>query len=508
MDRQKENSLTPRTWLLPILLLMLIAFGLRVYHLDFQSIWGDEALSIVRFKDMAVADLVTEYHAFSKDSGDSHPPLYYVLQGVWRNALGDTVFAHRFLSVLFSVLAVPLLFLVGRELSSARDGFAAALFCTFSAFHIWYAQEARMYALTAFLCLVATLAFLRLMKGFHLPNAVLYVAGSLLLIYTHYFGLILLMLQNLFFLFSRRKQLSYKKWFLLQGILFILYLPWIPFLLQALFVKTAEAGLPRYFSPLFSLPFIFIKYSMFGNETYIRNHIFVYLLGGVVFALAFASGLVVSLRKQRPSLWFLLLFTFVPVFFVYLAPYLLSENVYSVHSLLMFTFFFYLIITRGAFNRGNSAGLFLFILMVALNIHTLIQLNYGKDYQKPRMKETVAYIVEKNDRDAVTGKLPIKLPGAGSLSYYPFKYYAGDRIRETPLTGETVDDILEKIRTFERSADRFWLLVHEHVLAEKTNRGVVEGCKEHYPLLEVKRFDSRMRNSNLVLYCFSFGKEA
>ena len=33
---------------LPLLVVLLLAFAVRVYHLDFQSLWGDEGLSLLR----------------------------------------------------------------------------------------------------------------------------------------------------------------------------------------------------------------------------------------------------------------------------------------------------------------------------------------------------------------------------------------------------------------------------------------------------------------------------
>jgi len=504
MMNQNENK--PLKWLLPVLILTLAALSLRVCYLDSQSMWGDEAFSLINAKDLSIGGVIQKVYEFGEGGGDSHPPLYYILLNLWIRLFGDSLIALRMLSAVFGVLTVPLFFLVGKELFSGRDGFAAAVFCTFSAFHVWYSQETRMYSLTVFLCLVSFYGFLRLLKGWRLSTVLIFLSGTIALLYTHHFGLILLFMENVYYLFSRHKHRRPVKWYLLQGVLLILYIPGLIFLYKAVFVKAAEVGLPRYFSPLLSLPFIFTKYSMFGNEMYVRNHIMIYLLGMTIFGAAFLRGLYISAGEKGDRLWLPLFFTFFPVIAVYLSPYIFSEIMYSVHSLLMFSVFYVLIIVRRTLERGYRWGLILLLLMISLNARTLVTLNYGDGYQKPRMKEAVAYIVEHSDPDTITGKLPVKLPGKGALSYHAFQYHAAGRIREIPLNGSTVEEVMEIIASLEQGAAKFWLMIHEHVLAGETNSGVIEACKKRYDLIDEKHFDSRIRNSNLVLYGFALGE--
>ena len=87
--------------LLPLVILWL-AFGLRLYRLDFQSIWWDEGHSIF-VAGQPIAQIPT------LPAMDVHPPAYFILLHGWLAVAGRSEFALRYLSVIFSLLTVALL---------------------------------------------------------------------------------------------------------------------------------------------------------------------------------------------------------------------------------------------------------------------------------------------------------------------------------------------------------------------------------------------------------------
>ena len=136
-------------------LLLLAAFGLRVYHLGTQSLWGDEAISVARAQ-MTLAGITAE-----APKEGTLPPLYYYFLHFWVSIAGDGESSVRFLSVLFGVLAVVLMFALVRRSLGPRVAVVAAALATISPFWIYYSQETRTYAqVTAFTCL-ALLCLLR-----------------------------------------------------------------------------------------------------------------------------------------------------------------------------------------------------------------------------------------------------------------------------------------------------------------------------------------------------------
>ncbi len=119
-----------------------LAAILRFHNLGTQSLWNDEGSSYVQ-ATRSFADIA------SNAARDIHPPGYYWLLAIWRGLTGDTEIALRTLSTLASILSVAFTFALGKRLFNSAAGIAAALLVALNSFSIYYAQEARMYALLA-----------------------------------------------------------------------------------------------------------------------------------------------------------------------------------------------------------------------------------------------------------------------------------------------------------------------------------------------------------------------
>ncbi|MFN2109694.1 MAG: glycosyltransferase family 39 protein, partial [Anaerolineae bacterium] len=130
-----------KRWYVSVCLaILLVATGLRFYHLDTQSFWNDEG-NTARLVERSVA-LIIEGAA-----GDIHPPGYYLLLHVWRVFAGESEFALRAFSALCGVLTVAVAAAAGRYVGGQRVSLGAALIMAFHPLAVYYSQEARMYAL-------------------------------------------------------------------------------------------------------------------------------------------------------------------------------------------------------------------------------------------------------------------------------------------------------------------------------------------------------------------------
>jgi len=157
-----------------ILLITLLAFALRVYRLDAQALWWDESLTVYRATRDLATILANTIVIQTVVTTDLMPPLYFLLQHFLVLAFGISEFALRFLSLAANVATVPLMYALGNRwftpspnLSPVQQGRGefAALLATFlaalSPFYIWYAQEARPYALVLFFSTLAIYALVR-----------------------------------------------------------------------------------------------------------------------------------------------------------------------------------------------------------------------------------------------------------------------------------------------------------------------------------------------------------
>ncbi len=205
-----------------MLAITLIALALRGYHSGFYHLWYDET-----FTAWTVAQSLRDILWISVQDV-VHPPLYYILLSGWTRLVGSSEFALRATSVGLGVLGVPLLYQLGWRGWSRRVGIAAAFLWAFAPYVVWYAQDARMYALLTAVGLAAVLCLARALPSgsskWLLANAVLNLVG----LYTHYFYLFLILGQYLYLALSfRRHRHAFWRWFLVNGIAALLYLPWL-----------------------------------------------------------------------------------------------------------------------------------------------------------------------------------------------------------------------------------------------------------------------------------------
>ena len=121
-----------------------------------QSLWRDEATS-VWFARLPPSTLLGGLC-------DPHPAGYYLFLKGWL-AGGESEFWLRLPSLLAAVLAVALTYRVGREAAGRRCAWLAALLLAVHPLQIWYAGEARMYALAQALGVLAVWLGLRLLRS-------------------------------------------------------------------------------------------------------------------------------------------------------------------------------------------------------------------------------------------------------------------------------------------------------------------------------------------------------
>jgi uncharacterized membrane protein len=156
-----------------------------------RGIWLDEAISIHQ-AHLSIHDLFENLQY-----GDRHPPLHHLALWLTVKAIGDGELAVRIPSIIAGTLAIPALYLLGRELYDRRTGLVAAAFGAASPMLIWYSQEARMYAFVELFGLLALWTQLRAIRNPSMGNWAAYILATAALLWSHYFGLLLIGVQQL-----------------------------------------------------------------------------------------------------------------------------------------------------------------------------------------------------------------------------------------------------------------------------------------------------------------------
>jgi mannosyltransferase len=168
-----------------------VAALVRFYGLTFQSYWFDELFS-AHYSDPAHSFMTVVRLTLA----DVHPPLYQLAMWASYHVFGYTEWAGRLPSALAGVLTVPVIYFLGRELFDKRTGLYAAALAVANFYLLYYAQEARSYAFLYFLGSLSFLYFIRALRAESRLNLALYISATLALVYTHYFGFVIMLAQG------------------------------------------------------------------------------------------------------------------------------------------------------------------------------------------------------------------------------------------------------------------------------------------------------------------------
>ncbi len=188
-------------FLLPVLL-FLLNFILKILHLSSMDIAHDEPFSIFHAQQN-----VSEIWAYFTTAAENNPPLYHLILHCWIKLFGISAFSVRFPSLLFSSAIAVIIYLSGKKYFTVKTGLLASLLFSFSTAHLYYSHESRTYPLFCLLTIVSLYASLGVIKS---PgkknNYILLIVANTLLIYSHYFGFFVLLVELISFLVCRQRK--------------------------------------------------------------------------------------------------------------------------------------------------------------------------------------------------------------------------------------------------------------------------------------------------------------
>jgi hypothetical protein len=172
---------------------LVLAALLRVPTLGEQSFWFDETVT-AQLVDQDLSGVLTQVAG-----SESTPPLYYLLAWAWSAVLGTGEAALRSLSALLGIATVAVAWLLGRRLAGTgphgtgeRAAALAALLTACCPLLVWFSQEARAYALLAFLGALSALLALRAREEPAARRLAAWAVFAVLALTTHYFAAFLI----------------------------------------------------------------------------------------------------------------------------------------------------------------------------------------------------------------------------------------------------------------------------------------------------------------------------
>ena len=202
--------------------ILIIFVGARLWRLTSSCLWFDEIFSVhaarydwsslLRF---VAADII-------------HPPLFYLLLKIWISSGGESLLWLRLFPALTSITVLIPFWLLCRELGlRATETNVALLLLAVNGYLIKYAQEVRMYSVLLLLSICSLWLFVRFIKETTNTRKSLIILSivNLLLIYSHYYGWLVVAGElAIVLLWYRQKLVDY---LIATGILLLAFSPWV-----------------------------------------------------------------------------------------------------------------------------------------------------------------------------------------------------------------------------------------------------------------------------------------
>ena len=206
-----------------IIVLGAIFISLSVFH---SNLWFDESYSV----DIAK-------HSFSEiwtiGANDVHPILYYFVLHIIGMITNYNIIALRMVSLISLILVGVLGYTHIRKDFGEKTGIIFSFLVFFLPVTAEYAGELRMYSLGMLLGTILGIYAYRMYKGKEsIKNFVIFGLSSLLVSYTHYYGLMLAGIINLllfiYYIKNRKTKGKALRNFIITAVIqVVLYLPWL-----------------------------------------------------------------------------------------------------------------------------------------------------------------------------------------------------------------------------------------------------------------------------------------
>jgi hypothetical protein len=222
-------------WVIPALFFLLNLI-LRAIGIEVNSLAGDEPFSVY-FAQMDVSHILRHLRP------GNNPPLYELFLHYWVNLFGISELSARIPSLIFVSITAAYIYKIGNEFFTQSSGIVAGLLFSFSNYATCFSHEARAYALFGLFTAISFYLFLRWLNDrTSAKMLVIYALVNALLLYTHYFGVMVIGLQILLAILFSYADLHKLKRFMLPLVLSLfLFSPYVPIVIEQ-FSVTRQKG--------------------------------------------------------------------------------------------------------------------------------------------------------------------------------------------------------------------------------------------------------------------------
>jgi mannosyltransferase len=209
---------------LPLLAILAVAAGLRLWKLDAGSLWYDEVVTM----RVARADGTTALVERLDRIDGTRAPLHPLVLHAWLRLFGHSDLAGRAFSALCGLATVVVVYLLGRRAYDDRTGLWSAWLAAVCPPLVYYSQEARMYAWLVLLTALSWLVLLSFRQATGTARCIGYALLLAALAYSHPLGLFMIAAHGLAYLLARPAlRLTLSRWLMIQLGVVLALAPWL-----------------------------------------------------------------------------------------------------------------------------------------------------------------------------------------------------------------------------------------------------------------------------------------
>lgn len=219
-ERHMSPSARLQRWEAPILCILAALFvGIRMWNLQSFCLDSDEIFSLL------CARYTFPHLLHSVRVDVVHPPFFYILLWVWRAIGGESLLWLRLLPFLLSLAALVPAWIIFRQLElTAPARIIALALLAINDYQVFHARYVRMYALFFLLSLISVALYNGILERETKRRWIALAAVNLLLVYTQYFGWMVIGIQGLHLLLMDRRKL--KPFLIAMSAVALLFAPW------------------------------------------------------------------------------------------------------------------------------------------------------------------------------------------------------------------------------------------------------------------------------------------
>ncbi len=281
-----------------MIIILITAFLVRLPLLN-QSFWLDEAAQVIESARPLSQQLDIP--------ADFQPPLFHLLLHFWMGIFGKSEVGIRLLPIGFSIVTIYFLYLLAKELLDQRTAYLSAFFLAISPYFVWYAQEARPYALSVLLGVSATYFLIKKCWW-------KYLISTILFLYSIYTAPLLILAHGAYVMLFEKK--LFKNWLKVIFINILAFLPWTPNFWQQLnngrnFTLTLPGWNEAVSNVWYkALPLVFAKFTL-GRITIDNKILYAAIILAILCAILYLTY--ISYKKLQKQFQILSIFLFVPL---------------------------------------------------------------------------------------------------------------------------------------------------------------------------------------------------